>query len=91
MKTAAVKDSSNKPVKPLRLLLYSVAGVVLWLLAWECVDHLKWAHQWRILKIGDYVYQIGVILLLVLFGAACLAGPCVFVYRALRYRIDRKP
>jgi hypothetical protein len=70
----------NRP----RLLVFLVAGVVLWLLAWNRVDHLRWAHQWKILTVGQYAYHIGVILMLVLFGIACLSGPTVFAFRALK-------
>lgn len=75
MKTVDANSSKSRTVKPLHLLLFSIAGFGLWLLAWNRVDHLRWAHQWKVLNFGGYAFQIGVILLLVMLGAACLSGP----------------
>jgi hypothetical protein len=81
---------SKPPIKPGSLAIFTVAGLALWCLGIMRIRYVLWIHQWGILSIGRYVYDIGVILLLFAFGAACLIGPGVIIYRALRGRSDKR-
>lgn len=83
LKTEAAVEN-RKPIKPGILVLFTLIGAALWIVAALRIHYLLWVRQWGILSVGRYAYHIGVVVVLIGFGAACMSGPCLVLFRAVR-------